>query len=261
MNNALAESFHPDRAPVDCLIAFGSNEGNSRAIYRDVQNRLAKVACDVVVASQPVVTVAVGGPPQNDFVNGAFRFLTKLSPADLHQKLINLETEFGRKQNQRWSARPVDLDLLLYGEQVFADAKLKIPHPRMSFRRFVLEPAGEIAAEMKHAVSGLTMGELLARINRPNNELWWLASQFNLAANLLDELKPSCPDWEFRLIERQDFAQSDFGAKPPKLIVHDFERPGTRWNAASLDVSDCSPEETKIEILAALKATEPASRT
>ena len=260
MNNAVAEHSESSRAAADCLVAFGSNEGNSQAIYRDVHNRLVEIACNEVLASGPVATVAIGGPKQNDFLNGAFRFSTELSPTELHQVLIDIETEFGRQRRQRWGARRIDLDLLLYGEQVYSDARLQVPHPRMSFRRFVLEPASEIAGDMKHPISRLTIGELLSRINRPKNEILWITTQFSLAADLVDELKEEFPDWDFCVLDRQDPAQLDFGAEPPKLIVSDFASPNPLWEAASLDLTGCSREEIKIEIQAALKAMEPTSR-
>ena len=260
MNHAVAEHSELNRSAADCLVAFGSNEGNSAAIYRDVRERLVEIACGEVLASEPVATAAVGGPKQSDFFNGAFRFSTELSPTALHQVLIGIETEFGRQRRQRWGARRIDLDLLLYDEQVYSDARLQVPHPRMSFRRFVLEPANEIAGDMVHPISGLTIGELLSRINRPKNEILWITAQFRLAADLIEDLKAEFLDWDFSLLDRQDPAQSDFGGEPPKLIVSDFASPNPHRKAASLDLTGCSPAEIEIEIQAALKAMEPAPR-
>lgn len=261
MNNLAADRSESNRAGTDCLVAFGSNEGNSVEIYRDVHKRLAQIAWGEVLASQLYGTEAVGGPKQNDFLNGAYRFATERSLTELHRELIDIETEFGRKKRQRWGVRRIDLDLSLYGEQIFATASLRVPHPRMSFRRFVLEPANEIAAGMKHPTSGLTIGELLARINSPGNKLIWITQQSDIAAELIVEFKTAYPDWDFCLIERGDRAEFDFGSVSPKLMVRDFASPERLLGAASLDLPGCSREEIKIEILAALKSMEPASRT
>jgi 2-amino-4-hydroxy-6-hydroxymethyldihydropteridine diphosphokinase len=260
MNNPVAERTESRQTGGDCLIAFGSNEGDSGTTYREVGKRLEGIACGGVLASQLVATAAVGGPKQNDFLNGAFRVATELSPRELHQALISIETEFGRERRQRWGSRRIDLDLLLYGERVYSDSRLQVPHPRMSFRRFVLQPASEIAAEMIHPISGLTIHELLSRINHLPNELWWITAQVAVASTLIGELKEEFPDWHFRLVPRTDPAVHD-GAPLPKLIVSDFATRDLHWQAAWLDVAGRGREETKMEVAAALKAMEPASRS
>ena len=257
MNTPVADHSTTDRIVADCLVAFGSNEGKSLVIYRDVHKRLADFAVGDVIASQPVVTVAVGGPKQNDFLNAAFRFSTELSPANLHQALIDIESEFGRKRRQRWGARRIDLDLLLYNDQVCSDDKLKIPHPRMSFRRFVLEPACEIAAEMKHPTSGLTIAELLSRLNLNKNDLLWITAQFELATELIEELENTFQDWVFCLVDQQDIALFEFGDELPKLIVTDFACPDPHWHAASLNLTGSSGDDIKVEIQAAIEAMRP----
>ena len=94
---------------------------------------------------------------------------TALSPPGLLAALRNVEATLGRQRRQRWAARSVDLDLLLYDDLILKSAELELPHPRMAFRRFVLEPAADVAAEMVHPLIGWTIGQLLSHLNSAAN--------------------------------------------------------------------------------------------
>lgn len=111
-------------------------------------------------------TLAVGGPAgQPRFLNGAALLETALDPHRLLAQLLLIEEQFGRQRGTRWAQRPLDLDLLLYDRVSLETPQLTVPHPRMAWRRFVLEPAAEIAAEMVHPVTGWTIGRLLENLN------------------------------------------------------------------------------------------------
>jgi 2-amino-4-hydroxy-6-hydroxymethyldihydropteridine diphosphokinase len=144
------------------LIALGSNLGDRRANLRDAVARLdAHPAVHVVAQSPSFVTAPVGGPhKQDDYVNAAARLETTLSPDALFDLLRKTETQLGRQRRQRWAARLVDLDLLLFDDLVIKTPRLEIPHPRMAFRRFVLEPAVSIAPDMVHPEIGWTIRKL-----------------------------------------------------------------------------------------------------
>lgn len=89
-------------------------------------------------------TVPEGGPRQRNFINGAIRIETSLSPLKLLERLKHIERLLGRKKTLKDWPRPIDLDILLYGTLVLNNKKLKIPHPRMFEREFVLKPLREI---------------------------------------------------------------------------------------------------------------------
>jgi 2-amino-4-hydroxy-6-hydroxymethyldihydropteridine diphosphokinase len=145
------------------LVGLGSNLGDRDATLFAALERL-DAADGVTVARVSVIrtTAPVGGPPQPDFRNAAAVLETTLSPQALLALLLRVEAELGRKRDgERWGPRVVDLDLLLYDEEQVGEPDLVVPHPRMTERRFVLEPAVEIAPGMRHPGTGRTLAELL----------------------------------------------------------------------------------------------------
>ena len=89
--------------------------------------------------------------------NAAALLETAIEPGPLLRLVKQLEHEWGRQTAERWAARVLDLDLLLYDRLVVETPELVVPHPRMAWRRFVLEPAAEIAPEMVHPPTGWTI--------------------------------------------------------------------------------------------------------
>ncbi len=160
----------------DCLIGLGSNVGDRQESIKSAISALGNdPRISVGAESRCFETNPIGGPPdQPAFLNAAVRLTTSLPPVGLFEVLQAIEQKIGRQKNVRWGPRLLDLDLLLYGDQVIAEhtnagnpnsAQLFVPHRRMSFRRFVLEPAAEIASSMRHPTIGLTIAELLDHLN------------------------------------------------------------------------------------------------
>jgi 2-amino-4-hydroxy-6-hydroxymethyldihydropteridine diphosphokinase len=149
-----------------CLIGLGSNLGDRRATLEEALSRLQQTASFRLIAKSPwYETTAAGGPTnQPVFWNGAVLLETSLAPLAVLAALQRLETELGRRREERWGPRTIDLDLLLYDQAVVATGSLVLPHPRMAWRRFVLQPAATVAGSMLHPTTGWTIARLLANL-------------------------------------------------------------------------------------------------
>lgn len=148
----------------DVYLGLGSNLGNREANLRAVLRGLWRMG-RVEAVSSLYETEPAGGPAQPPFCNAACRWQTGLEPTPLLRFLQGLEREIGRRGGgERWGPRPIDMDVLLYGDRVVDEEGLVIPHPRMAERAFVLVPLVEIAAEVRHPIEGKSVAEMLAAV-------------------------------------------------------------------------------------------------
>ena len=151
------------------LIGLGSNRGDSAAIVREAMSRLRSFASGPLVCSGLWRTSPVDCPPgSGEFVNAAVAFEPRvgLTPEALLANLKALEAEHGRPTMRvRNAPRELDLDLLLFGDDVRDEADFVLPHPRAVNRRFVLAPAAEILPEVVWPGTGCTIASLLARLD------------------------------------------------------------------------------------------------
>jgi 2-amino-4-hydroxy-6-hydroxymethyldihydropteridine diphosphokinase len=145
-------------------IALGSNLGDRCETLDGALKALAaNSGVTVLKVSSFHETEPVGGPPgQGLFLNAAAMLETTLNPGQLFQLMREIEESFGRVRTVHWGARTLDLDILLFGDQIIDTPQLTIPHPRMAARRFVLEPLAEIAPGAVDPVTNRTIVELLA---------------------------------------------------------------------------------------------------
>src|SRR5262245_43723447 len=122
----------------DALIGLGSNLGDPQEnLARAVASLRATPGIENVVVSQPLKTSPIGGPAgQGEFLNAAARFSTTLAPLELLDMLLGIETQLGRTREVHWGPRTIDLDLLLYGEEIISTPRLTVPHPRLATRKF-----------------------------------------------------------------------------------------------------------------------------
>jgi 2-amino-4-hydroxy-6-hydroxymethyldihydropteridine diphosphokinase len=141
-------------------IALGSNLGNSLEILEAALVSLNDWPGIQVRARSPWYITAPIGPPQPDYLNGCALLETTLTPPTLMQALLQIETNFGRVRRERWGARRLDLDLLLFNHVILETSELTIPHPRMTDRAFVLVPLAAIAADWIEPKTGLSIAHL-----------------------------------------------------------------------------------------------------
>jgi 2-amino-4-hydroxy-6-hydroxymethyldihydropteridine diphosphokinase len=147
----------------DAFIALGSNLGDRELNLLLAIAELGKLPGSKVTAlSSFYETSPVGVTDQPFFLNAVLRLATELDPPDLLSQLQRIEkVVFGRTRTIRWEARKMDLDLLLYNNQVVTSPELVLPHPRLAERRFVLQPLCEIAPQLIHPVLMRSMKKLL----------------------------------------------------------------------------------------------------
>lgn len=148
-------------------IALGSNLGDKEANLRlGVEGLRSIRGCRVEAVSDFLVTAPYGGVEQDDFLNGAMKIRTLLTPHELLERLHEIEQEAKRERVVRWGPRTLDLDILLYDDLILDEEELHIPHIEMYKRDFVLKPLCQIAPYARHPVYNRTAAELLADLER-----------------------------------------------------------------------------------------------
>lgn len=169
------------------LIALGSNLGESAAILGTALSELdALPDLRVERCSSFHSTRPVGGEQgQSDYLNAVAVVETTIAPLVLLGQLQRIESRHGRTRTTRWAARTLDLDLLLYGSQIIDTATLNVPHMRMAYRRFVLEPAAEVAPAMIHPVVGWPLERLILHLDAARDVIALLTPSLSLR-NIVD---------------------------------------------------------------------------
>ena len=146
-------------------IAFGSNMGDKKK-YLDNAIQGLRDMKEIVVekVSEYLVTEPYGDVEQDEFLNGALRVRTLLSPEELLDRLHVLEQAADRKRIIHWGPRTLDLDILFYDNEIIDTVELHVPHIDMENRDFVLKPMVKIAPYLRHPVLNLTMEQLLKKL-------------------------------------------------------------------------------------------------
>ena len=165
-SDSAAESFHNPPFLHQAAIALGSNLGNSEAILIGALEQLHQTPGLQISAVSPAFVTAAVGPPQPDYLNACALLTTDLPPRELLTTLLNVETQFGRERRERWGPRRLDLDLLLFDNDVIEEQGLQVPHPRMTERAFVLVPLAEIAPDWVHPLTRRAIACLLKDVDQ-----------------------------------------------------------------------------------------------
>ena len=154
------------------LIALGSNQRHVRlgspeqvlvAALLDLNRKGLKL-----MASAKTIRSAPLGPSRRRYANSAALVKSKLDPPELLARLKHIEAKFGRRRGgQRWTARVLDLDIVLWSGGVWSSPGLTVPHREFRGRSFVLAPALTIAGTWRDPITGLSLRHLQARLTRP----------------------------------------------------------------------------------------------
>ena len=147
------------------FLGVGSNVDDPPAQLARAWRRIATIADTKLTAVSPVYeTAPVGVTDQPSFLNAAAEIATALEPQALLAALQRIEAEAGRPdepQRQKWGPRPLDLDILAFGDRSIAEPGLSVPHPELAERWFVLKPLADIAPDLVPAGSARPVRELL----------------------------------------------------------------------------------------------------
>ncbi len=274
----------------DCLIAIGCNQGDCRQAFAHAFKQIGALpATDVREISRNLKTRPVGLPDTSArFLNAAVRIETRLTPQRLMVELLNIETELGRKRDSQSRDRSIDLDILLYRDEknrdlVIRNDELEIPHPRMSFRRFVLVPAAQIASDMFHPVCGMTVGQLLDHLVHSENLIVMAIRDKNKRASLVTSqigiqqlalfnahwIEPTNvkffgassiqkDEWKVVVIDNLELVNT-LPATPKLLILSgEFDETNTKvFRGPVWQVQHVSTDEQITELISAIQAMQP----
>ena len=131
---------------VICYLGVGSNLGDRRETIKSAVKEInALEGIKVIKSSKIIETDPVGGPArQGKYLNSALKIRTNLTPFTLLKRLKQIEKKLGRKKTARFGPRTIDLDILFYGNKIINRKNLKIPHPKIFEREFVIKPLMQI---------------------------------------------------------------------------------------------------------------------
>jgi 2-amino-4-hydroxy-6-hydroxymethyldihydropteridine diphosphokinase len=235
-------------------IGLGSNLGDRKAILDGVVAQLRQTP-ELLVRSVSTYheTKPVGGPAgQGPFLNAAAALETTLEPIALLHRLQEIEADAGRVRTVRWGERTLDLDVLLFGDEIIDRPDLSVPHPRMGVRRFVLVPLEEIAPDARDPLTGRSISELRANLDRRPSHLalegWCSAPEKRDALErLVLELHTGC--WSQRDLEElapQIRSLSESSRKPFGLLevtlgfleARKLSSLGDQWIVTDFTVAD-----------------------
>ena len=152
--------------PHRAFVGIGSNLGDRKANCREARQRMQELPHTKVVKESSLYESEPHGDAKTWFANSVVELETDLSSADLLKRLHTIEETMGRKRvsGKRWGSRIIDLDILLFNNEMIEKRNLKIHHPELQNRRFVLVPLSELAPQLIHPKLNVTISELLATV-------------------------------------------------------------------------------------------------
>lgn len=145
------------------FLLLGTNLGDRKKNLVDACRLIEESVGKIIKRSSVYETEPWGKKEQPEFFNQAVEVETELTAREVLRAVTEIEKKLGRKREERWGERTMDIDILFYGEEVIASEDLVVPHPRIGERRFVLEPLAEIGGEVVHPVVKMKVREMLER--------------------------------------------------------------------------------------------------
>jgi len=158
---------------VICYLGLGSNMADRAGMIARAAACLVSRG-DIVLRrlSSLYLTSPWGRLDQGDFVNAVAEVETHLDPRELLRRAKGIEQDLGRRPGPRWGPRAIDIDILLYGNEVVREDDLVIPHPYLCKRAFVLVPLAEIAPDLIHPETGVKVSSFMETVGRSGGSSW-----------------------------------------------------------------------------------------
>ena len=148
-------------------LLIGGNQGERAAQLALAREKIAAAAGRLIRVSSLYETAAWGKEDQPDFLNQALELETGLEAAQLIDVLLDIEGQMGRRRDERYGSRIIDIDILFFNDAIIRLPQLVIPHPEIQNRRFALTPMAEIAPILIHPILDRTIQQLLAACTDP----------------------------------------------------------------------------------------------
>ena len=166
-----------ERRPARVWLVLGSNLGSPLQNVRRALRSLSRLPASRLLKTSPLLATSPVGPVrQPDFLNCGALLSTRLSPMGLLTHLKRIEALAGRRPGRRWGPRPLDIDIILYGDRRERSTFLTLPHPRALERRFVLAALSELSPDLRPPGQSRTVTQLLAAMRFPSQHVGPIAS-------------------------------------------------------------------------------------
>lgn len=149
---------------VRVFLLLGSNLGNRQQFLKQAAELIESRIARVVTKSSVYETQSWGKADAPDYLNQVLVVETALSAPDILKTILAIEQELGRKREEKWGSRTIDIDILFYGDAIIDIPGLQVPHPELHNRRFTLYPLSEIAPELIHPLLNKTILTLKAEL-------------------------------------------------------------------------------------------------
>ena len=139
------------------FLLLGSNLGNRQNYLHEAIRLITQHIAPVIKTSSIYETQSWGKTDAPDYLNQVAVLETTIPPREVLRKILAIELMLGRKRDEKWGSRTIDIDILFYGTEIINEEGLHVPHPELHKRRFTLEPLAEIAPYLVHPVINKTI--------------------------------------------------------------------------------------------------------
>jgi 2-amino-4-hydroxy-6-hydroxymethyldihydropteridine diphosphokinase len=147
------------------FLLLGSNLGDRKAYLKQAIGHIENDIAPVIKASSVYETQSWGKTDSPDYLNQVILVESALAAPTILQKILSIENMMGRKREEKWGSRIIDIDILFYNSAIINEPGLQIPHPELHKRRFTLEPLAQIAPQLIHPILNQNILQLKNKLN------------------------------------------------------------------------------------------------